>query len=57
MTIRLETRDKLTGKVRDIIQMNDSPSVFRSRRAVFETLDSALLAGDVVVITSDQEND
>ena len=49
--IRLEVREQATGRVLEIIQKYDDPSVFRTRRAVFEALDTALLASNVVVLS------
>ena len=49
--IRLEVRDQATGRILEIFQKYDDPAVFRTRRAAFEIIDAALLAGNVVVLS------
>jgi hypothetical protein len=49
--IRLEVYDQSTGRILDIIQKIDEPAIFRTRRAVYETIDAALIAGNRVIIS------
>ena len=53
--LRLEIRDASTGQVVSSFEHIDHPTIFRTRRAVFELMDEGLCAGNVVSIISKEQ--